>query len=243
MENKPKVMILGTFHMRSTPDLHRASLDNLLSPERQQEIQEVVDGIKQFKPTKIALEVTKDQDHTLNEAYQSYRNGQLDLEVDETHQFGFQAAVALNHTKVYAVDWMENVGNKGIGEVVEWAKTEQPDLFQWLDQTYISPLHLELNEGSVKTLIRKLNDVSFIKKNHEMYMHLARIGKGTNYVGIDWVRWWYQRNLIMYANLTKITGTTDRTVLVVGSAHVYLIRQFLQKSGLFDVVSTSDYII
>ncbi len=54
---KPKVLLVGTFHMRQTTDMCNTELDNLLSPTRQQEICEVVERLKQFSPTKIALEV------------------------------------------------------------------------------------------------------------------------------------------------------------------------------------------
>jgi len=42
LNKKPKVMVLGTFHMRYTPDLYRVEFDNLLSPKRQEEIRKVV---------------------------------------------------------------------------------------------------------------------------------------------------------------------------------------------------------
>lgn len=41
--SKPKVMLVGTFHMRQTSDMYSTKVDNLLSQKRQQEIREVVD--------------------------------------------------------------------------------------------------------------------------------------------------------------------------------------------------------
>lgn len=77
-----------------------------------------------------------------------------------------------------------------------------------------------------------------------MYMAVARIGKGEEYIGIDWIRWWYQRNLIIYYNLTKITKLpSDKTLLVIGSAHVHLISQFLKESRLYEVKNVSDYLL
>jgi hypothetical protein len=55
---KPTVMLLGTFHMRPSSDMHQLELDNLLAPKRQEEIREVVDRMKRYNPTKVAVEVS-----------------------------------------------------------------------------------------------------------------------------------------------------------------------------------------
>lgn len=88
-----------------------------------------------------------------------------------------------------------------------------------------------------------MNDPSFILANHEVYMHVARIGGWDNYIGLDWLRWWYQRNLIIYANLTKLIDTNnDRIFLIIGCDHVYTVKQFLKESGLFEVEDANTYI-
>lgn len=137
---------------------------------------------------------------------------------------------------------MESVGNRAISQVLDWAKIEQPELSNFIDEEYISKLQLGLEDKSIFEMICKYNEENFNQKQHEMYMQIARIGKGVEYVGIDWVRWWYQRNLIIYSNLAEITSlSSDRTLLIIGSAHVYLISQFLKESGLFDVVTLDAY--
>lgn len=75
-----------------------------------------------------------------------------------------------------------------------------------------------------------------------MYMHIARIGRGSDYVGIDWMRWWYQRNLILFANLADISSSNDRVLLIIGAAHVHLVAQFLKESGLFEIVSVGEFL-
>lgn len=234
-------MILGTFHMGNTSDLYSVDTDNLRSTKRQEEIRKVVDAIKEFHPNKIALEVEKEKNHLLNEEYHQYLNNVLELAIDEIHQFGFRAAAELKHKEVYAIDWMENVGNRSIGEVMNWAEKEQTEVFQLID-TYRSKLILPLDEKRIDELIRSLNEEKYIIKQHEMYMHIARIGRGIDYVGIDWMRWWYQRNLILFANLAEISSSNDRVLLIIGAAHVHLVAQFLKESGLFEIVSVSEFL-
>ena len=74
-------------------------------------------------------------------------------------------------------------------------------------------------------------------------MLIAQIGKGTDYIGIDWLRWWYQRNLIIYSNLAKITNSPDdRTLLIIGGAHIHPVSQFIKESGMMDVVPAMAYL-
>ncbi|WP_332873672.1 DUF5694 domain-containing protein [Fictibacillus halophilus] len=122
----------------------------------------------------------------------------------------------LQHEKVHAVDWMDTVGNRGLGQVFKWAEKNQPEFFRYI------------------------ND--YIEKQHEMYLAIARIGSSEEYIGIDWMRWWYQRNPILYYNLAKITSLSDRTLLIIGAAPVHLVTQFLKESNLFSVVNSLDYL-
>ncbi|MEI5907436.1 DUF5694 domain-containing protein [Bacillus spongiae] len=242
-EMKPQIMILGTFHMRYTPDIYRYDVNNLLNNRKQQEIREVVEKIKRFNPTKLAFEVVKEEEEALNKDYKQYLKGELELKVDEVHQYGFRVASELNHNQVYAVDWMKSVGNRGIGQVFDWAKSEQPVLYNYINDKYRSKKEYNSADRNLVELMKELNEESSVKKEHEMYMAVARIGSEDDYVGIDWLRWWYQRNLIIYSNLAKISNSpSDRTVLIIGAAHVHLVSQFLKESGMFDVVPAINYL-
>ncbi|MBH0164902.1 hypothetical protein IHV12_08230 [Fictibacillus sp. 7GRE50] len=241
-QEKPLIMIVGTFHMRYTPDLQRMDFDDLLADSRQQEIHKVVKKLKKFKPSKVALEVVKSEEDKLNHEFHQYREGELKLEVDEVHQLGFRIASDLHHEKVHAVDWMDTIGNRGLGQVFEWAEKNQPEYFRYINENYRSNHELSIGKKSVYDIIRSQNHESFIEKQHEMYMAIARIGSNEEYIGIDWIRWWYQRNLILYYNLTQITSTSDRTLLIIGAAHVHLVTQFLKESNSFSVVNPLDYL-
>jgi len=243
-DKKPKIMILGVFHMRHTPDLIKGNQNDILTPERQREIDKLVAYMKEFNPKKLAFEVVKEKHDALNDTYKRFLNGSLEPEVNEVHQIGFRLASELQHEKVYAVDWMEDIGNIGLGDVLDWADKHQPETTETINKYYRPKIEQAIAYRNIIERIRTINSESFIKLNHEMYMAIARIGIGTDYYGIDWLRWWYQRNLTIYANLAEITASPlDRTLMIVGSAHIHLISQFLKESGLFDVVPAYDYLV
>ncbi|MDR0269493.1 DUF5694 domain-containing protein [Paenibacillus sp.] len=243
---KPKVLLLGTFHMGSTTDLYKPKVDDLLSSERQQEILEVVERLKKFKPSKIALEIETKRNDKINQQYQQYRLGSFELKVNEVHQLGYRIASDLEHEQVYCIDWMEKgAGTKGFGDVYMWAKEHQPELFKfifgWLDNAFGND---QISNQNILEMYRIFNEPSHIKKHHTMNINVARIGEMENYVGMEWLIWWYQRNLILFSNLARIaTSTEDRIVLIIGAGHVQILSQFLNESDLFDLEDAYGYLI
>ncbi|WP_353893242.1 hypothetical protein PRVXH_002660 [Proteinivorax hydrogeniformans] len=72
--NKPVLLLLGSFHMNSpNQDLFNVQADDILSPKRQMEIKEIVNLLKDFKPTKVALEVSTDKQKELNTKFREYK--------------------------------------------------------------------------------------------------------------------------------------------------------------------------
>jgi hypothetical protein len=242
LQNKPTILILGTFHMRYTPDIYRKDMKDILEQRRQQEIEEVVSCLVKYQPTKIAVEIVAEKDEILNQEYQSYREGKLVLAVDEVHQFGFRVASHMKHEKLYAIDWMESVGNRALSEVYEWAKENQSDLYNYINENYRQN-RIEESNLTILRMLQEVNNGISQKRTHEMYMLIAKIGTINNYVGIDWLRWWYQRNLILYSNLTRLAiSKEERILFIVGMSHVHLVNQFLEESGDFEVENANKYL-
>ena len=54
---RPEILVLGTYHM-SNPghDIHNMQADDVQSPKRQQQIAQLMEVLKRFHPTKIAIE-------------------------------------------------------------------------------------------------------------------------------------------------------------------------------------------
>ncbi|MFC7677341.1 DUF5694 domain-containing protein [Paenibacillus sp. GCM10028914] len=83
-----------------------------------------------------------------------------------------------------------------------------------------------------------------MKKHHTMNINIARIGEIDNYIGLEWLNWWYQRNLIIFSNLARIaTSCEDRLLLIIGASHVQILSQFLVESELFDLELGFSYLM
>lgn len=242
---KPKILVLGTFHMGTTSDMFRKELDNHLSDKRQQEMLEVIELMKKFNPTKIAVEVERQNNDTINEKYKQYLAGQYELERSEVYQLGFRIAAALHHEEIFCVDWMGQGGTRSVGEVYEWAKENQPELFASLFG-WIQNSHLKGKENEYKSILdmyRDINDPAYLKQNHIMYLNMARIKSVDDYIGMDWLIWWYQRNLIMFSNLSDLgTSSDERVLFIVGGGHVEILSNFLKESELFELEPVEKYL-
>jgi hypothetical protein len=78
MAQQPTLLILGTYHMANPGrDLIHLEADDVLAPKRQREIEALVNSLKAFRPTKIAVEVDPQHQDELNERYRAYCEGRF----------------------------------------------------------------------------------------------------------------------------------------------------------------------
>ena len=214
--------------------------DGLYSEKRQTEIEELVSKIENFKPTKIAVEMEAEMDEVLNEKFNQYKLGTYKLEMNEIFQVGFRLGLSLGHERIYPIDWMGKA-EMDYGEVESWAKENQPEL---LNEIYEGIFMPELTESkSIVDYYKELNVPSFLNKLHKMYVNVARIGDFNNNIGMKWLSWWYKRNLIMFANLTRLINLEEERILfVVGCSHSTIVNKFLEESDVCEVVQPLSYL-
>jgi hypothetical protein len=237
---KPKIMILGTFHMSNNKDLFNSNVEDLASDKRQNEILELVNKVKKFNPTKIAVEYEYKNNKKLNENYNNYINNEVQLKINETHQIAFRLAKSLEHKKIYSIDWMEKGASTcSIGEIYEHAKSNEPEFLNLFNVE-----HSKFNKDiTVSEIYRLINEKEVVRKTHESYVNMARIGLDKEYLGMGWLTWWYQRNLILFAHLAQlIEYSSERIFLLIGSGHIGILTNFLEESGSFEVVPVIDYL-
>lgn len=263
MAKKPTIMILGTAHL-SNPGMDGINLkmDDVLAPKRQREIQQLVEQLKAFSPTKIAMEVDFSRDAEINSDYQGYLKGTFQLRRNEGHQIGFRLAKQVGHSKIYCVDYFRSskdnpIFRGGIDSnlinTTDFAKKHnQEHLFGShpvdpgkviVDADGTVWIEPEKYEPIIDMLIR-LNQPAWSRASQRAYLHDARIGLGDEYPGVNWlVHIWYDRNLKIFVNITRITESADdRILLMMGAGHIFLVQQFLEDSGDYIVESPLKYL-
>jgi hypothetical protein len=233
------VLLLGTGHWANpNRDYVNDQYDDMLAPQRQREIRDCAERLKRFAPTKVAVEVAAERAEALNEEYRRYRAGDFTLTANEVHQLGFRIAAELGHERIYAIDW--NGGTGDLGEVFDFARVHQPELYAEFATEDRRPT---VGDGSACELLSRMNDPAALRRSHRLYLVLARVGAAERYVGVDWVKGWYERNLKIFVNLTRIASAPeDRVLVIYGAGHVPLLAQFMRDSDLYTLEPTAAYL-
>ncbi|HVG34604.1 MAG TPA: DUF5694 domain-containing protein [Pyrinomonadaceae bacterium] len=245
---KPALVILGTYHM-GTPgnNVVNPKVADITTPERQKQVVELVEKLKKFKPTKIVLECDLEDDAKTQQIYERYLSGSYQLTKNEIDQIGFRLAKESGHKKVYCVDWSDFWDDPAINyekyagrdaEMDSFLKGHYRKLKKEIDEKYAKLLPLSI----VDQLIY-VNQPSQTEIDNQRYFNLLRLGRGKEYIGANYVSWWYRRNLTILANILRLTDApNDRILVVYGVGHAKLLNEFAEQSGFYRVESPLRYL-
>ena len=245
---KADVLVLDTFHFASPGrDRYRPRFAvNVLSAERQREVEDVVEHLAAFRPTRIAVEVLPRRQAELDSLYDAYRTGRDELGANEVYQLGFRLAARLGHERVYAVDAPARL-YETIQTQEEWdarVRDLAPVDTTW-DARYRA---LYAYEDSLKTVLplgstlRYLNSPDRVRQSHGAYLVGSfRLGTADDPFGPDWATRWFNRNLRIFSNLQRITrGPDERLIIIIGAGHVPLIQSFVESSPEYRLVEVGE---
>ena len=241
---KTKVLVVGTFHMNYPGlDDHKTTdsdkIDVLKEPKKS-ELTELVEYIKKFKPTKIAVEAGTDRNIT--EQLQQYKTGILKVSRNETQQIGIRIAAELQLDSLYAVDdnplseeWYKKDSislNKMIGNI-DWELTDKFDSLYTKWYSYN-------DKSTVNTKILKHFKYINSKESHQYgYGHyLTNWFKTEGNGGADFLSiWWYNRNLRIFRNIQDITNSPEERIMVLmGNGHAAVLRQLFEASPEYEFI-------
>nr|WP_315193550.1 DUF5694 domain-containing protein [uncultured Flavobacterium sp.] len=243
-KEKTKVLVVGTFHF-DYPNLDvikiadKDKIDVLTEPKKS-EVTELVNYIKKFKPTKIAIEAFPEWNAV--DKLNLYKKGELREKRDERYQIGFRIANELQLDTIFSID----------------ANSFAKDLTK-IDSTFIKNLKKDYdfvnvdfyNESYKKwfeyenELATKMNLLKYLKHINSREYHQLGYGsyligdfKLDNNRGADMLSiWWYSRNLRIFRKLQEIKSSKeDRILLIFGNGHASILRQLLESSPEFEFI-------
>ena len=239
---KSQVLFLGTYHMAGSRDYIQTAQDDVLAPKRQREIQDLVDRLAAFRPTKIMVEEVITQDSALNANYSRYLAGKDTLTRNEIDQIGFRLARQLGHKRIYAIDYQQN---EDIGSVMGWAGQHGDTAFINLVQRFGQRMQTQaatLSSMTITDYLRLINSVEEDALGQSAYLRMARVGRDTTYVGADVVATRYARNLRIFANLARLIEPGDRVLVIYGAGHGHLLREFIRHSDDLELVAAEKFL-
>lgn len=249
-EEKPQVMFLGTFHFADAGlDSYKPKHDvNIMTPERQQQVEALVSRLAKFKPTKVALEYRAEDDERINAKYRDYIAGKWALTSNEIYQIGFRLAKRLGHSRVYGIDvWGRNyyTDDEWNAKNAELGGDKRED--RWAGRyTQLYEYDDELKTTiPLAAFLRYLNSPERIRVGHGAYfIRTFHVTRGSDYFGPDNLSgWWYDRNLRIFENITRLTESPHERVLVlIGAGHLPILLNAAQASPEIELVDIRPYL-
>lgn len=229
---KPQILIVGSTHF------HEMFHDKEPSDSFLESLQTLRGSLSSFQPTDICIEIEEKNQDKINQSYQRYDKDRFYKY--ESYDLGFYLGKKNDIKSIRAVDWMENDQNhNGISDAVEWAEKNDSEFMKKL--TELQNFHSQLGaEENIYDAALKLNHPENYKRDQELYGHMMLLGDSWD-SSIPWLTWWYKRNMIMVNNITKNLHSNSRVIMIVGAGHIYILKQLLEASGKFDVLTFYDW--
>lgn len=224
---RPEILVLGTYHM-SNPgrDIYNMQADDVLSPKRQQEIAQLIEVLKRFRPTKIAIEADVGS-RRVGQVYSDYLAGKYTLSRNENDQVGYRLARELGHRTVYPVD---ADGDFPYLRVLNYAKAnglkEKFDAMEAKTAARVKEQNDFLRSHTVLGTLEYMNSDSLVARDVAEYFAKVPYGEPWEYAGPDLLASWYQRNIRIYHNIIALVDSpNDRILVIYGAGHLGWLRQ------------------
>lgn len=238
-----QVMLLGTYHFAgSTGDAVQTPAADILSPQRQRELDELVERLATWAPQQVAVEWPYRTADSTQARYQRYLAGTLAESRNEVVQLGFRLAKHLGLPAVHAIDHQMPIGNDSLGPLLE----RRPEFQARVDSlmAIFRARAAETTERHARTTLREhliaANAEEGLRSGNSLGMFGSWLaaGEGENLGGPQLLARWYERNFMMAHYLTRVLQPGTRRVLVlVGSGHVPPLRNILDEAPQFCPVS------
>lgn len=241
---RAEILILGTYHMANPGrDIFNMSADDVLLPKRQAEIGELLEVLKRFKPTKIAIESTVYDDRRPKQ-YADYLAGKYTLSPNEIEQIGFRLAKELGMKAIYPVDidgdfpWQRVINfakAKGQSAIMDQLISEIGEMVKQQDAY--------LHSHSVLETLLYMNDDKKVAQDVGFYYREAHLGEPGDYAGPDLLASWYQRNIRIYNNIANIIKSPNERVLVIyGAGHLGWLQQNVANDPAMRLRKLSEFV-
>jgi len=227
-----KVVLLGLFHF-DNPGLDAVKYTpiDVLQPEPQAYLIELAKRLAAFAPTKVILEYPESSDAVINSRYAEFLAGRFELRKNEIYQLGFRVARAAGLERVHGFD-----AAAPPGEVRLWGHLDRVPVFKAKLMALIETESRRLQQmhatRSLQEILLSSNSEEADRRNKGFYMLLNPVGADDGlFYGADASADWWHRNLRMYAIVQRHATPGERVLVIAGSGHTAILRDFLRADG------------
>jgi len=247
----PQVLLVGTFHFAYYGlDAHVTSEENkvnILSPQKQKEVEALVAYIAKFKPTKLVVEGGRNSGYLVNQ-YRDYKAGEAKLRAREIDQICFRLMDQFGIDTLYGADapglnyTMSNSKDSTclkpfVDELFEdWDFSSDDELSKRYEEFYDYDDRLA-NEIDLLSYFKYMNDEKNVRRMHGAYL-VSDDFKLDEHRGADALAvYWYTRNLRIFRNIQNIeTSPDDRILVLFGAGHMSILKQLFESTPEYELI-------
>jgi len=241
---RAEVLVLGVYHM-SNPgrDIFNMKADDVLAPKRQSEIVRLMEVLKRFQPTKIAIEADVYSKRRPQE-YSDYLTEKYTLTANEIDQIGYRLAKEMGHKAIYPVDvdgdfpfqrLMNYAKGSGRSKEMEALMTEIGEMVKAQGQY--------LQSHSVLDTLLYMNADNKVAADVGFYFRQAHLGEPGDWAGADLVADWYRRNIRIYSNIAHLVDSPNERILVIyGAGHLGWLQQMFDNDPAFRLRKLAEFV-
>ena len=224
-----RVMLLGLFHF-DNPGLDAVRYDALdvMQPGSQAYLAELVASLAQFAPTKVLLEYPDKSDDLINQRFAAFQAGTFELPRNEIYQLGFRVARQQRHARVYGFDAAAPPQTIKLWDYLAKDPATEKRLLDLIaaESARLQELH---RSRSLREILILSNSAAEDRRNKSFYMLLNPVAAASReFHGADMNADWWHRNLRMYALVQEHAGPGERVLVIAGSGHTAILRDFLR---------------
>jgi hypothetical protein len=223
---RAEVLVLGVYHMANPGrDIFNMQADDVLAPKRQAEIAQLIEVLKGFNPTKVAVEADFAGDR-IAKRYADYLAGKYELTRNEIDQIGLRLAKELGHKTVYPVDVD---GEFPFQHVLNYAKasgrSKELDALMGEVGAMVKAQNAYLASHTVLETLLYMNADEKVAQDVGFYYREAQFGEPWDWAGADLVSDWFRRNMRIYSNVVRLADSPNERILVIfGAGHLGWLR-------------------
>jgi hypothetical protein len=250
-EKPIEVMVLGTWHFaNSNRDLHNMKADDVRTPQRQRELQQVADALAKFRPTKIMIERSAKTPDLVDPDFAAYTPEALKTVPSERVQIGYRIAHNLSLPRVHAIDEQPSEGEPDYfpyGKVAAYAEAHgQADVLargRAQGEEMVKSFGEKQARMGIPALLVESNRPDSAFGSVAPYYDMLRVGDIEQQPGAELNAMWYMRNAKIFAKLMTVAEPGDRILVIYGSGHSYWLRHFARETPGFTNVDPVPYLL
>jgi hypothetical protein len=243
-----QIMVLGTWHFAgSDSDIISAKTGSVLTPRRQQELDDVAARLAAFKPSVIVTErVTAPPDY-VDPKYASFTSADLATNENERVQIAYRLAAKAGVARVVGIDEQPADGEPDYFPfdrlIAHAAATDQNEALNGLiaeAQALVGEETARLSTLSMSEALIEAN--RGLLSSPDFYYDILKFDEGEAQPAAELNAYWFMRNAKIFSKLIDVTKPGDRVVVVYGAGHKYWLELLADETPGFVKVDPGDYL-